>query len=157
MRFERFIWLMPAAFALHIVEEYVGGFPAWVGTQMHGSMTVPMFDINNAVFMAILLALTAWAWKSRSRLSAFLCLGWASGNLFWDFFVHLLTTVFQGVYSPGLLTAALLYYPLSMGAGYLAVRDGRLSRAGVVGAFAVGAALMLFVMWAGLWHFHLPK
>jgi len=156
MRFERFLWLMPAAFAFHIAEETLGGFPAWVGDQMHGSMSGPMFAVNNAVFMAILLAVVAWAARSRSRLSAFVCLAWASGNLFWDFWVHLLTTVFQGVYSPGLLTATLFYYPISLWVAWLAVRDQRLTRAGVACAFAVGCALMLLVMWAGLWHFHLP-
>lgn len=156
MRFERAIWVMPAAFSLHIAEEYLGGFPAWVGTQMHGAMSIPVFAVNNAVFMAILLGVVAWAAMSRGRTSAFVCLAWASGNLFWDFWVHLLTTVFQRVYSPGLLTATLLYYPISLWVAWLAVRDARLGRRGVVGAFAVGLALLLFVMWAGLWHFHVP-
>jgi hypothetical protein len=156
VRFERYIWLFPAAYALHIVEEYGTGFPAWMTRHMHAEMTNNGFLLNNALFMAILLAVTVWASASRSRLSAFVFLGWASGNLFWNFVFHLATTLYADSYSPGLVTASLLYYPISLGGAALTVRDGRLGSMGVIGAFAVGGALMLFVVWAGLWHFHVP-
>jgi hypothetical protein len=156
MRFERFLWAMPAAYALHIGEEYGTGFPAWMNQHMHASMTNTVFLLNNALFMAILLSLSAWASLSTSRLSAFLFLGWASGNLFWNFIFHLVTTLTADSYSPGLVTASLLYYPISIWVGVLAVRDKRLDLAGVLGAFAIGAAIMMFVIWAGLWHFHIP-
>lgn len=156
IRFEKSLWLMPLAFAAHIAEEYFGGFSKWVSTQMHGSMSNAMFLVNNAVFMAVLVGLVGWAAMSRSRLSAFLCMCWTSGNLFWDFWVHLLTTVWQGVYSPGLLTAALFYYPLPLFIARWAIVDRRMRRADVAAAFVVGMGLMGFVMWAGLWHFHRP-
>ena len=156
MRFERFVWFFPAVYALHIVEEYGTGFPAWMTRHMHASMDNPGFLLNNALFMAILLATTAWASLSRSRLSAFVFLSWASGNLFWNFIFHLVTTLQADSYSPGLVTASLLYYPVSLWGGALAVRQERLTVFGVLGAFAIGAALMMFVIWAGLWHFHVP-
>mgnify|MGYP001573076964 FL=1 len=156
MRFERFLWAMPAAYALHICEEYGAGFPAWMNQHMHASMTNPAFLLNNALFMAIMLSLSTWASLGTSRLSAFLFLGWASGNLFWNFIFHLATTLIADSYSPGLVTASLLYYPISIWVGVLAVRDGRLSPAGVLGAFVIGACVMMFVIWAGLWHFHIP-
>ena len=156
LQFERFLWAMPAAYALHICEEFGAGFPAWMNQYMHASMTNAAFLMNNALFMAILLSLSAWASLSTSRLSAFLFLGWASGNLFWNFIFHLATTLIADSYSPGLVTASLLYYPISIWVGVLAVRDKRLDLAGVLGAFAVGAAIMMFVIWAGLWHFHIP-
>lgn len=156
MRFERFVWLFPAVYALHIVEEYGAGFPAWMTRHMHASMDNAGFLLNNALFMAILLATTAWASASRSRFSAFVFLSWASGNLFWNFIFHLLTTLQADSYSPGLVTASLLYYPVSIWGGVLAVRQGRLAVAGVLGAFAIGGALMMFVVWAGLWHFRVP-
>lgn len=156
LRFERFLWAMPAAYALHICEEFGTGFPAWMNQHMHASMTNTMFLLDNALFMAILLSLSAWASLSTSRLSAFLFLGWASGNLFWNFIFHLATTLIADSYSPGLVTASLLYYPISIWAGVLAVRDGRLNLAGVIGSFAIGGGAMMFVIWAGLWHFHIP-
>ncbi|MBI2239825.1 MAG: HXXEE domain-containing protein [Magnetospirillum gryphiswaldense] len=154
--FEQFLWVMPAAYAIHIPEEFLTGFPAWMATHMHASMDAQGFMLNNALFMAILLSVSLWASKTRSALPAFVHLSWASGNLFWNFIFHLWTTVQADSYSPGLVSATLLYYPISIWAGVLAVKERRLTPGAVFGAFAIGAGLMLFVIWAGLWRFHLP-
>ena len=55
--FRRLIWIMPAAFALHIVEEYRGGFPAWVTHVLGGSFNDLAFAFNNAAFLAIMVGL----------------------------------------------------------------------------------------------------
>lgn len=89
---------------------------------MHAGMTNGGFLANNALFMAILLATSAWASASRSSLSAFIFLSWATGNLFWNFIFHLVTTLWADSYSLGLATASLLYYPVSIWGGVLAVR-----------------------------------
>jgi len=154
--FHRFIWALPLAYAIHIPEEYFAGFTAWMGEHLQSRMTDQGFLLNNAVFMVILLSLTLWASRSRSSLSAFVFLSWASGNLFWNFVFHLATTIYADSYSPGLVTASLLYYPIAVWAAVLAVRCGRLGVGGAVGAFAIGAGLMLFVIWAGLLSFELP-
>jgi hypothetical protein len=153
-RFNTILWLMPAAFALHICEEGFGGFTRYVVEDMHGSrMPGPLFLLNNTVFMAILVGLSIWATRSQSPRSAFLLMAWASGNLFWDFLVHLGYTVATGHFSPGLVTATLLYYPLTFWVSAVALREGRLSLNGLVGAFGVGAVLMLLVLWGGVYHF----
>ena len=148
--FRRIIWLMPAAFAVHIVEEYAGGFAEWVELVAGAPMPVGAFLLNNAGLMAILLGLTAWAWLRPSRLSAFVLLAWASGNLFWNFVFHLATTVLLDRYSPGLVTAVLLYFPLSIAIAWAALRERMVSRPAFVGAVAVGAGLMLLVIQARL-------
>lgn len=150
MRFERILWLMPIAYAVHIVEEYLAGFPAWVRTVLGGGMEAGDFLFNNALFMAVLISLSLWASRSASGLAAFLLMAWASGNLFWNFVFHLATTAAFDRYSPGLVTAALFYPPLLFLSGAAAVRGGRLTPAGAAGAFALGAGLMLFVIWAWL-------
>ena len=156
MRFERFLWALPLAYAVHIPEEFFAGFPAWMSRHMHADMDNQGFWLNNSLFMAILLSLSLWASRSRSSLAAFVFLSWASGNLFWNFIFHVVTTVYADSYSPGLVSASLLYYPVAIWAGVLALRDGRLGLRGVLGAFAIGAGLMLFVIWSGLWNFRLP-
>jgi hypothetical protein len=91
-------WLMPAAFTVHIGEEFFGGFQSYVIARMHGPpMGDTAFLINNAVFMTILLALSIQVSRRPSRTSAFLLMCWASGNLFWDFLVHLGYTVGTGM------------------------------------------------------------
>ena len=82
--FRRLIWLLPAAFALHITEKYLGGFPDWVTQVLGGSFNEIAFALNNAGFMVIMLVLITWTTVTRSRLAAFLLIAWASGNIFWD-------------------------------------------------------------------------
>jgi hypothetical protein len=156
MTFERFLWALPLAYAIHIPEEFFAGFAGWMSQHLHADMDDQGFWLNNGLFMAILLSLSLWASRSRSSLSAFVFLSWASGNLFWNFIFHVVTTVYADSYSPGLVSASLLYYPISLWAAVLALRSGRLGANGVIGAFAIGAALMLVVIWSGLWKFQLP-
>jgi hypothetical protein len=154
IRFDRVLWLMPAAFAIHICEEWFGGFPGYVARTLHGSEMSPgMFLVNNAVFMALLLGLSAWASRSTSRLSAFLLLVWASGNLFWDFFAHLIYTVHFNAYSPGLIAASLFYYPLPIFVTAIGMREGRLSLGSSLLAYLIGGLLILAVIWGGVYHF----
>jgi len=150
-RFRRLVWLMPAAFAPHIVEEYGTGFPVWVEQTLGGAMTGGAFLLNNAVFMLILLSLTAWAAWRPSPVSAFVLLSWASGNLFWNFVFHLVTTVLYDRYSPGLMTAVLLYLPVSVAVAWAALNERVLPRAAFAGAVSIGGALMLLVIWVGLY------
>ncbi len=153
MTFRKMIWCLPAVFAPHIAEEYVGGFPGWATHVLGGSFNYVLFDINNAVFMAILLGLTAWVSLKPSKPGIFLLLAWSSGNIFWDFLVHLSTTVALDRYSPGLLTAVLLYFPVSYFVGRAALRDKAIGVMGLACAYAVGLALIAFVIWQGLFHF----
>ncbi len=60
-------------------------------------------------------------------------------------FFHVLPFVrTRGRFSPGLVTAVLLFYPVSFAAFFSAHAEGRLTVAIAVTAFAIGAALMAF-------------
>jgi hypothetical protein len=147
---------MPAAFAIHIAEEWFGGFPGYVAATLHGSSMSPrQFLINNAVFMALLIGLSVWASRSTSRRSAFFLMVWASGNLFWDFLAHQVFTVQFNAYSPGLVTASLLYYPIPIFVTAIGMREGRLSLLSSGVAYLIGGLLILAVIWGGLYHFEL--
>lgn len=153
--FSRALWLMPAAFAFHICEEWFGGFPRYIAITLHGSTMSPaQFLINNAAFMLILVGLSVWASRSKSRISAVLLMAWASGNLFWDFFAHLIFTVEFDRYSPGLVTASIIYYPLPIWVTAIGMREGRLTPESSIAAYVIGGLLILAVIWGGLYHFH---
>ena len=150
--FYRLIWLMPAAFACHIAEEYIGGFPAWVTNVVGGSMSAPMFLINNAGFMAVLLVLTIWSAIARTAFANGVLIAWASANLFWDFLFHVGTVPLFDRYSPGLVTATLLYFPISVAVAWSALAQKAVSARAFEIACAVGFVGMGFVIWAGLYH-----
>ena len=151
--FRRLIWLMPAAFAMHIAEEYLGGFPAWVTHVLGGSFNNLAFAVNNALFMVVMVILTAWTSRTGSRVSTFLLIAWASGNIFWDALFHVVMTAARDRYSPGLITSAILYLPISLVVGSAALESRALSLTGFLAALAAGFALLAFVIWYGLFHF----
>jgi hypothetical protein len=151
--FRRLIWLMPAAFALHIVEEYRGGFPAWATHVLGGSFNNLAFAFNNAAFFAIMVGLIVWVSRSGSRLAAFLLIAWSSGNIFWDALFHVLTTAQFNRYSPGLITSSVLYLPISLVIGTAALESQAMSVKDFLGALAAGLGILVLVIWYGLFHF----
>ena len=151
--FRKVVWLMPAAYFLHIIEEYAGGFPAWVTNDVHGSFNDTGFAINNFAFMLILLTLVYVNFRKSTPLRGILLVVFASANLFWDALFHLVMTPILDRYSPGLVTSMLLYYPICILVGIVIIRDKILTPRQFVLALLGGLALFGFVVWYGLFHF----
>ncbi len=151
--FRRLIWLLPVAFAPHIAEEYLGGFPNWVTHVLGGSFSNLAFALNNAVFMFLMIVFTAWASRSGSRLSALILIAWASANIFWDGLFHIVMTAARDRYSPGLITAAVLYMPIFLAVGWSALESRTLNLGPFLGAIVAGLAMLGLVIWYGLFHF----
>lgn len=151
--FRKIIWLMPAAYLLHIAEEYLGGFPEWVTRDVHGRFDDMAFVINNFAFMAILVTLVYANFEKRTLTRSLLLVAFASANLFWDALFHLAMTPVLNRYSPGLITAMLLYYPLCLLIGVVIVKQQILTRRQFFLALLAGLALFAFVVWYGLFHF----
>lgn len=152
-RFRRVIWLMPAAYLLHIVEEYLGGFPEWVTRDVHGRFDDTAFALNNLAFMAILVTLVYANFRRQSPARAVLLVAFASANLFWDALFHLGMTPVLDRYSPGLVTSMLLYYPICLLIGVVVIKQQILTRRRFALALLGGLALFAFVVWYGLFHF----
>jgi hypothetical protein len=152
-RFRTIIWLLPAAYLLHIIEEYVGGFPAWVTHDVHGSFDDTAFAVNNFAFMLILLTLVYVNYGKSTPLRGILLVVFASANLFWDALFHLIMTPILNRYSPGLVTSMLLYYPICILVGAVSIKDKILTPRQFVLALLGGLALFGFVVWYGLFHF----
>ena len=151
--FRKIIWLMPAAYALHIIEEFAGNFPAWVTDDVHGKFNYFAFDANNIMFMLVLLTLVTLNFRKTSTRKAFALTVFASANLFWDALFHLFMTPALDRYSPGLVTAMLLYIPISILVGVVIVKQGILKPHLFAIALAGGLVFFGLVVWGGLFHF----
>lgn len=151
--FRKVIWLMPAAYLLHIVEEYVGNFPRWVTEDVHGTFNYVGFDLNNVMFMIVLLALVTLNYRKPSTVTAIALTMFASASIFWDALFHLFTTPLFGYYSPGLITAVLFYYPISILIGIVILKNGILKPHVFAIALAGGLVFFSLVVWYGLFHF----
>lgn len=49
------LWLLAASFAIHVAEEWFGGFPAWVARIVSRPMPTGAFVIINALAMLLMI------------------------------------------------------------------------------------------------------
>ena len=137
LMFRSAVWLVPACFALHVLEES-NGFTGWA--QRHGRPDYSSADfvqINAAGLLltgAATLAVTRW--RGRRLFAAYYALILTQQALFNPVF-HVGSTVVYRDWSPGTATAVLLFLPLWWHLTRLALRDGSLDSRGV--ALAIGA------------------
>jgi len=150
-RFREIVWLAPLAYAVHILEEF-WRFPLWASTHFAPGFTTHRFVVANAVIMVVLLGLTALVSAVRERAVDFVYFCWLAGQLFHNALFHMGTTAYFGVYSPGLLSAILLYLPVCYCVARAAYREARIDNAEGAAALVVGAAGMFSLVYFGLVH-----
>lgn len=152
MSFFRLIWLLPIMFAAHVAEEYLTGYPAWATEVTGQPMELRTFLASNIAFIVITLLLTRWAARSKSPTAIFWLLAWAAGNLFWNFVYHLMSVVAYDSSSPGIVTATLIYLPLSLAIWRAALDEKLIRPAALLGAIATGGVFMGAVTAFGIYH-----
>ena len=108
--------------------------------------------LAESVEVGVLTVVSLYAHRPTPR-RATVVLVWTSANLFWDALFHLSTTALFGVYSPGLVTAALLYLPLCLLLAAVAVQERVVSRPRLLATLSGGLVIFGFVVWYGLFHF----
>jgi Protein of unknown function with HXXEE motif len=104
-------WFFPISFLIHIVEEYRGGFPAWVNRFWGVETSLTNFLIWNGaawvmmiVGVALVLKTRSYRWLLVSFGTVFLING----------VVHALASLVTSSYSPGLVSGLLLFVPLGV-------------------------------------------
>ena len=102
-------WLLVAAYAAHIVEEWFGGFPDWLAMVAGAPLPRGAFLAINAVALLVVIVGTRVAMRSDAR--AWIAIAIAA-VFFTNGLLHLLGSVVTGTYSPGLFTSVVLYLPL---------------------------------------------
>ena len=115
------VWSFPAFYAAHILEEWFGGFPEWLGI-VSGGEGLPRgaFVAINAVAMAVMVLATRRVTRAERRGQDPLQddgYGWiavAIGTiLLVNGLAHIVASLVTATYSPGLFTSLVLYLPLA--------------------------------------------
>lgn len=150
--FYRLIWLLPIAFLLHIGEEFLTGYPAWAGEVTGHPMRLTVFLGSNIAFIVIMALLVWWTARARTPMAVFWTLVWAMGNLFWNFIYHFVCVLAYDRSSPGIVTATLIYYPLSLALCRAALREHQIRHAALASAIALGGLFMGAVTAFGIYH-----
>ena len=150
--FSRLIWLVPIFYLFHIIEEF-NGFADWVTNVIGGEITVSVFLRNNAVFMAITIALCLLAYFKRKQWATALFFFWATGLMFWNYLFHMYAQYRFHAYSPGYFTGTFLYLPTAYYLSYLGLRERFLPWYLWLIVFVVAGLVMIFSLWGLLYHF----
>jgi hypothetical protein len=128
------MWLCVAAYGVHVLEEFVFDWQNWARSVLHLAALWSDFYITNAlvILLGVVAAEIAPTWPA-------LALGYPALMLINATFFHVAPVIWtRGRFSPGLLTALLLFFPLGIGTIVSAHADG----AALTIAFGVGALLM---------------
>ena len=132
--------LLLVTYALHIVEEYTFGFPAWAEAHTGLAFTSEVFLRLNATFFGVMAAgvvagllFTPAQWLVVPLGTAVLINGTG----------HLVASLITWSYSPGLVTGTLLWIPL----GLRIIRAARQlwPSARIIAGILLGAGLLLLV------------
>lgn len=135
------VWLFPLAYGLHIAEEYWLHFPDWVAHVSRSSVSIPQFlSLNGALWLLMVASIAA----IRARTSLAWLVATLAAILVINAALHLGGSLVTSTYSPGSITAALLYLPLAA-YSYRKVRP-RFARGLVLRAAGLGVAIHAGVM-----------
>jgi hypothetical protein len=128
------LWLCVAAYGLHVLEEFIFDWKSWAQQVLRLPVRWDDFYITNClvIVVGIVAAMIAPEYPS-------VALGFPGLMLINAVFMHMFPFVLKrGRFSPGLITAVLLFLPLGIWTLRAADPNARV----LVTAFAIGAALL---------------
>jgi hypothetical protein len=128
------MWLCVAAYGMHVLEEFVFDWQNWANSVLHLPAQWSDFYITNAlvILLGVVAAEIAPPWPA-------VALGFPALMLINATFFHVAPIIWtRGRFSPGLITALLLFFPLGMGT----IGSAHVGGAALTIAFGIGALLM---------------
>lgn len=132
------LWIATFAYALHIAEEYTFDWKGWATNVLKLPVNWAHFAVVNGVVIVLGISCSSVAWSLPAYALSLPALMLINATFF--HVLPFLTT--KGRFSPGLATAVLLFYPISIWAYYGAYLDGVLSAFTLILSFIVGSVLM---------------
>ncbi len=137
MHHEVWLWVALAAYAVHMLEEFMFDWKDWANRVMHLPVDWPQFYVTNAVVVVLGIAAAEIGWRLPAISLAFPALMLINAVLF-----HIVPFAATRKFSPGVISATAIFLPLGGWLFYAAAQDGSLSATTALAAFAIGAALM---------------
>ena len=110
--------LLPLVFLVHVAEE-APSFVTWFNSLVTPGITERLFLTVNLIAFLITLALGLALAAARERAIAVMTVGWVGFLMLANGIFHIVATIVHWRYSPGTVTAALCYLPIS----YLVMRS----------------------------------
>lgn len=140
MSFQLWAWLCLLAYTLHIMEEFSLNWRDWARAVIRLPVEWSDFYLTNAAVIVI-----GFAQAQMVSLTALATLSFAALMLINATFFHVLPIIVtRGRFSPGAITAVVLFYPVGLGTYLSAEREGVLTTETLFGSLITGALLMAF-------------
>jgi len=140
MNLQTLAWLSMAAYALHIMEEFTFDWRNWARAIIKLPVEWSDFYVTNAIVIALGIAQAELA-----PALPFAPLTFASLMLINAVFFHILPVLrTRGRFSPGLVTAVILFLPAGMAVWWRTGQDGQLNWTTAASAVAAAAVLMAY-------------
>lgn len=136
------IFLLCLIYAIHMVEEFTLGFVEWAD-RYFGVFDWTQNLIGNSVYLA-LLTLACYFYRKNPVKNLWLGMAgsmWVLSNAF----IHLSATILGSEYSPGVVTATLLYIPAGLAFLFMWGKKGLLNARNVTLSFGVGGFLIMLL------------
>jgi hypothetical protein len=137
MNHEHLLWIALFAYCMHMLEEYELNWRGWASNVFKLPVDWPSFYIVNALVVAVGICCAMVGWREPWFALSFPALMLINATFF-----HVLPTIVTRVYSPGVTTAIVLFYPIAIWCYWGAWKDKVLTVGNDVGSFALGAAMM---------------
>ncbi|HEY9211271.1 MAG TPA: HXXEE domain-containing protein [Ancylobacter sp.] len=140
MTLEVWAWLALAAYTLHIMEEFALDWRDWARSVIGLPVEWTDFYITNAAVIVLGIVQAQLA-----NVLPVVALVFAALMLINATFFHVLPVIVtKGRFSPGAITAVLLFYPVGIGMYRTAAAEGLLTRGVLLGSMLGGAVLMAY-------------
>jgi hypothetical protein len=136
---EVWLWVATAAYGLHILEEFMFDWKTWANKVLKLPVDWPTFYIVNSVAVVLGIVAAAIGWRLPALSLAFPALMIINAVFF-----HILPFVATRKFSPGVISAVVLFLPIGTWLFYAANKDGVLTTTTAITAFALGAGLMAY-------------
>jgi hypothetical protein len=138
----KLILLSPVIFVLHVAEE-APGFVEWFNSLVTPDITQQTFMTVNLVAFIITCSMAAAVATTKTREATCLALTWLSFLFFANAILHIAGNAVHRRYSPGLVTATLLYLPYFFWFLRVSVSRFNLTAPLVLLSMILGSSLML--------------
>ncbi len=117
---KRWMWLFPAIYLFHMLEEYYGGFYTWLARLIEAEPPPLQFPVLDTFFLIVMIAGIAAAivMPFCRWLAVTFALASAMNGL-----THLIAGILTMSYSPGVISGAIFWLPLGGYVLYLAYKD----------------------------------
>lgn len=138
----RVLLLAPVIFVCHFLEESPT-FVQWFNSHVGRGITFELFLQVNIFALVITLAVVGIEWLFRTAFSMALAVGWFALLMFANAIFHIAAGVVDGRYVPGLVTAAVLYFPYYSWLFVRAVKSERVNVAVLFASAVLGSIPML--------------